>query len=276
MGQLLIRSAKSSQKNTSPDTEDGYQYLFKAVQSGNVHQLKRFVDLKPGLKIEDIRKEGKSLLHTAVIHHQLDCMRYILELGLDANVQDSFGRSALIELIENKAKDRVCLASHNPRCLEIQLILLLKFKADINAISTVGRTALLKSIIYRHPLTELLLQHGADPNLADKDGLLPIHVCATYSCLQLLKQILKCGADINGQDSKGRTALYFSVLAGHQDIFNELISHQCDINKGSKYGFPLQTAVVKGRLEMVQALLQMGLPMFSLKFVSLGSPYSRT
>ncbi|XP_045201124.2 ankyrin repeat and SOCS box protein 2-like [Mercenaria mercenaria] len=251
MGQMLNRPPHNEKEN--------YHNIIKAVESGNLHQLiKRFADLEPTSQVQAIRKDGKTLLHIAAYHHQLDCIQFLLEHGFDANVLDDFGNTPLVEVLQTKAQDRICLALHNPNCLEKLVNLFLKFKADINARSSVYRTALLKSMVHRHRLSEILLKNGADPNIADADGLLPIHVCATYSCLSLLKHILTRGADINGHDGKERTALYFSVLAGHQKIFDELILHGCDINKGSKYGFPLQTAIIKCRLEMVQTLLQNG------------------
>jgi ankyrin repeat protein len=246
--------------------------LFQAVDSGNVHELKSIVDSNPELEIKDVRRNGKTLLHVAVFHHHLDCIQYILELGMDANVKDNMGNILLMNIFGNKLKDRICLKSHNPKCLESQLTLLLKYKMDINARSGVlNRTALLKSVLKKHRLSKLLLQHGADPNLADKDGLLPIHVCATSSRLHLLKLILECGADINSQDRTGRTALYLSVMSGHQDIFDELIFRKCDINKGSRsrYQYPLQAAVAKGRLEMVQILLEKGASASKVNYLQL-------
>lgn len=266
MGQVLTKSSQNADIDNNQ--------LFRAVESGNLHQLRRLLDTSLTTEVQVIKKDGKTLLHTAVFHHQLECVQFLLEFGIDANILDDFGNTPLLEILLYKAQDNLCLAYHKPECLEKLVNLLLKFKADINAKSSVHRTALLKSLIHRHRLSEILLKNGADPNIADEDGLLPVHVCATYSCLPLLKQVIEAGADINGKDSKERTALYFSVLAGHQKVFDELIQNGCDINMGSKYGFPLQTAIVKCRLEMVEVLLKSGVDV-QCKISEFRQSYSR-
>ena len=276
MGQLLTRSTESKQENILKEAEENFDHLFRAVELGKVQPLEHFINSRPEVKLEEIRRKGKSLLHIAVQYHQLDCIQFLLDLGFDANIQDDYGDTPLLELIENKVNDKACISEHNPKCLELQLSLLLKFKADINARSTLKRTVLLKSIIYaKYPLSKLLLDNGADPNIGDEDGLLPVHVCATNLCLSLLKQILDCGADINGCDNNGRTALYFSVRASHREIFDELIYHKCDIGKGSKYGFPLQIAIVLGQLEMVQILLENGADVQAKIYEHRLNPYSK-
>lgn len=267
MGQMLAKSKE--------DAPASCIYIFKAVEAGNLSLLKHFVKLKSLQEVEAIRNDDKkTLLHTAVLHHRLQCVQFLLELGIDANSFDAYGNTPLLEIVGKISCGNACQSSHSKECLEVLIQLLVKYKADINVTTSVNRTVLLKSIIHRHHVAELLLSNGADPNISDDDGLLPIHVCATYAHLPLLKEIISRGSEIDGQDHKGRTALYYSVLAGHQDIFDELMRHSCDCNKGTTYGYPLQTAIIKCRLEMVRALLRNGVDV-QCRIVECRQSYSR-
>ena len=87
--------------------------------------------------------------------------------------------------------------------------------ADVNYIDNFGRTALEQTLSFPQVKTaELLLQLGADPNLADKDGRLLIQKCKNTEILSLL---VRYGAHINKQDKKGETCLH-SVAAVNSEL----------------------------------------------------------
>ena len=237
MGQTL-----SAQKQVA---QEPHLYVFEALERGKLFKLKNYRQEVQGFA--NITKNGKGLLHHAVLQGQTKCLEYLLDCGLDVNRGDVAQNSPVLEIVQSRTKQ-----TSN---LEEMLLLLVKAGANINAVNSHKRTALMKSIIqFRHDISALLLKYGADPNIADIDGLLPIHVCATYSSLPLLEQILECRTNINAQDRKGRTALYFAVLSGHQTIVDKLLKHGADVN----LGYPLQTAIVKCKLEALNVLLSHG------------------
>ncbi|XP_052783652.1 ankyrin-3-like [Mya arenaria] len=242
---------KSMSRTVYIESENNAQ-LFTAIEKGQLHVVKRIVKISDSTVLYTARQKGKSLLHCAVLNGQIEALKYLLDAGLDANTKDDFGDAALLEVAH-------CSSWIDLKVVEAIIKLLIGAKADINATSNIGRTCLLKCIVeYRLATAEKLLTFRANPNLCDTDGLYPIHVCATYKLLPLLKKLVAFKANIDAQDIKGRTALYLSVNAGHQEIPTELIKYGCNVNLGSSFGYPLSAAITKCRPDMVKLLLEHG------------------
>jgi ankyrin repeat protein len=59
---------------------------------------------------------------------------------------------------------------------------------------------------------ELLLRHGADPRLADFDGVTPLHYATDAGCIEAVELLLQRGADPNALDDFSRTPLHYAAL----------------------------------------------------------------
>ena len=242
MGQLFS-------KRETESTVERHEATLHVVKSGDVKRLK--YDLRDGLDVNRLIK-GTSLLHAAVKYRQINCIQILLANDADPNLINSSGWPPVFGVFYREARKK------SNETQDIQIIeSLLKAKADINARNNAQRTPLFKSIVEREKhITNYLLSENADVNTNDIDGLLPIHVCATLNSVPLLRKLLQHGAHIDGQDLKGRTALYYSVLSGHKEVFDELIANGCDVNIYSTLGCPLQVGVVCSREGMVRILLE--------------------
>ncbi len=83
-----------------------------------------------------------------------------------------------------------------------------------------GSTPLLETAYWSGPqpdaMRKKLLEAGADPNVANHDGITPLIQSATSSGVcPAVKQLLDAGADVNAKDGKGRTTL--SIARGYQN-----------------------------------------------------------
>jgi hypothetical protein len=79
--------------------------------------------------------------------------------------------------------------------------------------------------------------------------------------LEIVKVLIAAGADVNAiNEIGGFPPLYLAVLQGYLDIVKVLIAAGADVNaKGGGYNCPesvLHRAVIEGRLEIAQALLE--------------------
>lgn len=101
-----------------------------------------------------------------------------------------------------------------------------------------GRTALGHMFGYPMPgllpIAAALLASGADPNIADSDGLTPLHLAAGRAHLEGVKLLLKAGADATAATADGDTPLHHYIPCAKY-------STQCDLVLG---GGALQVPVL--------------------------------
>jgi ankyrin repeat protein len=105
-------------------------------------------------------------------------------------------------------------------------------------------------------LVKQLLQAGADPNLAGRDGFTPLMV--TNSC-NTANSLLDHGADIERESNQGSTALEQACAGGRRPVIKVLLKRGAagQILQASKSGHtPLSAAVTHGHEEITLLLLQ--------------------
>ncbi|MDN5247702.1 MAG: ankyrin repeat domain-containing protein [Wolbachia endosymbiont of Tyrophagus putrescentiae] len=71
----------------------------------------------------------------------------------------------------------------------------------------------------------LLIDAGADPNIQDKDGLTPVHYCASNpGSYEVLKVFLEKNARVDIQDDQGNTPLHYAAHYGYKGQIELLIN----------------------------------------------------
>jgi uncharacterized protein len=119
----------------------------------------------------------------------------------------------------------------------------------INGIDSLGQTALIAATSHNQlEELQLLLQHGADPKIADNAGWAPLHYAAwSGSGTVIISALLDHGADINQRNDRGITPLYFAAATGHDSQVTFLLQKGADRSIASKNGYtPLRVAEVRG------------------------------
>lgn len=77
---------------------------------------------------------------------------------------------------------------------------------------------------------ERLLQHGADPNIADSEGKTPLHhECSWRANVARVEVLLEAGADPNARDNEGRTPLHEAAKHGRGQAAVVLIKAGADL-----------------------------------------------
>jgi ankyrin repeat protein len=134
----------------------------------------------------------------------------------------------------------------------------LKAGLDVNAVDTLDQTALIGAVSHKQLLViKLLLNSGANPNLPDQAGWTPlIHAVYAGADPDLLGILIDAGADVNGRNDRGITALYLASVGGREEQVSYLLSRGADPALASKAGYtPLKIAQLKG-LQKVVGLLK--------------------
>jgi ankyrin repeat protein len=109
---------------------------------------------------------------------------------------------------------------------------------------------------------ELLLHHGANPNLVQTRGtqtITPLTAALVYSSVRCVEILLQGGADANGCGAEREGPLIIAVQRGQQDVVRMLLEHGADANGcGAKFGEPLAHAMSRNLQDIVRLLLAHG------------------
>lgn len=118
-------------------------------------------------------------------------------------------------------------------------------------------TLVLASLAGHQSLTKALLKKGSDPNtklLAGGFNLLMD--AAREGKLEILKLLIESGANVDSQDSFGRTALHFSAEEGHLEIVRALLEKGAKKQKDKEGMSPKDYALRTGMGEVAKILSQ--------------------
>lgn len=140
------------------------------------------------------------------------------------------------------------------------LQLLLERGADVNLANADGHTALHCSSEKGYgEVVEVLLSHGAIVDKVDNHEITPLHKAANFNHPATVTALCTRGADMNKADSEGTTPLFVASEQGYTGVVEVLTEWGADTEKAAPCGkTPLIIAALGGHHETVSALLQSG------------------
>ena len=105
-------------------------------------------------------------------------------------------------------------------------------------------------------MTKDLVEHGADIEAVNDDGLTPLMYHAKWFHDDIVKYLLSLGANNKAKDKTGKTALHYAT---ELEMTKDLVEHGADIevvnNKGET---PLFSKSKEGEVDIVKYLLSVG------------------
>ncbi|KAN0139166.1 Ankyrin repeat-containing domain protein [Lactarius tabidus] len=108
---------------------------------------------------------------------------------------------------------------------------LLEHNANINSQSIDGETTLywaFSTCSWKEKFEDMvqrLLEHGADPNICNKDHKTPLHKASSGGLLEAARLLLSYGAKVDQKDNKGRTPFQRAASKGHDQMTKLLVEH---------------------------------------------------
>lgn len=258
----------------------GWTALMYAARQGSLEAARALAEAGADLNIAD--PDGTTAMVLGIINGHYDTAAMLAEKGANPNLADSTGMAALYAVVDMRTLGEVY--GRPPRkptgtvsALDL-LAILLKHGADPNA-------ALKSTTLYRaHTPGEavlgegttpflraarngdvgsmrVLLEHGADPALRQKNGTTALMLSSGVGrgqgvfakdyateaeLLEAVKFLVERGADINAVNDNGETALHIAVQAS-DGIVDYLAAHGADLNAKDKQGrTPLDIAMGVG------------------------------
>ncbi|HSQ34946.1 MAG TPA: ankyrin repeat domain-containing protein [Candidatus Binatia bacterium] len=131
----------------------------------------------------------------------------------------------------------------------------------LNARGDNERTPLIQAVFSRQiAVFDYLLEKGADFNLTNKEGFLPLHFAVFSAQTELVERLIAKKAPLDDNANVvAATPLDLAVSGGHRDIVELLIAKGAALDPRDKKGFtPLMKAVSTGQADMVQILVNKG------------------
>lgn len=192
----------------------GYDFdeksFFAAAQARDPLAINAFFDA--GINPNAQNSDGRTVLISAAARGEIDVVNLLLSRGVDVNVKDNRGYTALAHALE-------------ARYQEVEEALLKRPELDPNVGGLLGRPVLL-AYVWRdnQKATERLLALGANVNLEDKDGDTALHGAAETGNVEIIRMLLDKGANINAKNKQGGTPLMWAAVFGNDDAVRLLLS----------------------------------------------------
>ncbi|NWU96962.1 ANKE1 protein, partial [Upupa epops] len=198
--------------------------------------------------------EGCSALHLACINNDTDMCSFLLEQGAHPDVQDKMGRTpamkaaelghelvldllvkakADMSIVDNEGKGILfyCIlpTARHHRCMKIAL----DCGADVNNCTAEGKPVFLQACERAHDLKEIclkFLESGADPNARNPaTGRTALMEAAREGVLELVRDLLERGVDVNLFDIQRHSAAHFAATGGFFEILRIISAYNGDL-----------------------------------------------
>ncbi|XP_047231428.1 cyclin-dependent kinase 4 inhibitor C isoform X2 [Girardinichthys multiradiatus] len=134
-----------------------------------------------------------------------------------------------------ESTEQLCNAS---ACGKLEKVLaLLQAGTYVNGRNRFGRTALQVAMLGNSALVNALLEAGADPNVRDMILKLTVtHDAAREGFLETVRVLVDRGADVNLADENGNLPLHLAAKEGHLEVVKLLLELTEDPQKTNDLG----------------------------------------
>jgi ankyrin repeat protein len=251
----------------------GLTPLLYAAREGCAECVHRLAAAGADLDLPD--PDGVTPLLAALLNLRFDAAAALIEDGADIHQWDWWGRTPLYQAIdtnqpptggrrdlpsmdENSGLDIAAMLLERGANVNFQLKLEppqrnVVFDRDAdNRVLTTGATPLLRAAWGSDvPAIALLLEHGADVHIANKNGITPIMAAGGLASsdrptrgrnrtqaqvIAGVDLLLAAGADINEADKTGETVIHGASRIGWTDVVRHLAANGADVNAADNEG----------------------------------------
>ena len=223
--------------------------LVMAASQGNGEAVKLLL-AAPGIDVNTCLPDGTTALYYAAQYGHEEMVKLLLghpDIGINAR-RDSGGTAISIaaqtgyvrtvELLVKSGADvnlplyigatplNIAIDSGH---IEIARLLLQAPGMQVNIKGIEGITALAHSSCRgQKDLVRLLLRKGADPNIANDIGVAPLHLACLYGHLAVVQVLLHASADMDAEvkDAQTYTPYDLAELGGHREVMSVLAAHR--------------------------------------------------
>lgn len=201
---------------------DGRTILFYPIKYNYINILDLFLDSDKniiGISVFDIKDNlGNTALHYAVILNNLYIVQKLIDHGSDILIINNEGDNIL----------QICIKYNRTDILQY----LINRNISLEFISKSGETFLQIAISYQnYNIVKLILKRNCIINHQEYEyGLTALHQLVIQSNIELTKELIDHGANINIQDYYGNTPLIYIIHETNIDFINFFITYDINYN----------------------------------------------
>ncbi|XP_071145000.1 serine/threonine-protein phosphatase 6 regulatory ankyrin repeat subunit B-like [Mytilus edulis] len=258
--------------NVNKCDKEGRSSFHVACQLGFYDIVK--VLIVNGADVNKLTTSGQTPLHNACRNNHINIAKVLLAHGAVINQGDEDEETPLHMVCQSGNKEIVELlcklgASTNQRSKHgfTPLHCFCDRDYDKNNDQTITRSAFLYNVndsgdmhlIPAHDsdkdIIKQLIKHGADVNAPSNDGMTPIFMACKQINVEAVKWLLHNEADANKFDNNGWSPLHIASSEGNEDIVNILLKHGVNIDHCSEKGFTSLHLVCSYRIKNIAEIL---------------------
>lgn len=138
---------------------------------------------------------------------------------------------------------------------------LLSKNVDVNATNDGGDTPIFRCSLGDDnlKLAKILLDHGADPNIANKNKQVRLHLASDQGHLEMAELLLEHNAQVDPVDYYGETPLSIASIVGSTELVEYLLMNKANVHAVDSEGAtPLYHAIMLERTAIVEHLVAHG------------------
>ena len=257
---LLGNSANVDVKNNTGQTA-----LCWAARDGSAAVVELLAQRTADINLHD--NNGCTALHGAALRGQEDVLQVLLKQGADPNARDVDGwtplhaaalkrhkeiEQILLQVIDDGPAilDWVVMQQQDPTRNHLLMDIADK-KLDGCTVMTGVRVAVQEEHLSK---VQILLEQGADINGTDVGGSTALIIAATNGYQDGVKQLLRNHADVNLAGSRRWTALHWAAKSGEEAVLPLLIEYGADVNASGNSWTPILLAAESGYERVIHFL----------------------
>lgn len=219
---LIVQGCVPEMRNDSNVGEKAMtsadEQLFKAVEDSDTERIEQMIQAAANINAQD--QSGRTATMITTYNNDLTSAKVLIKAGADVNIQDDMkntpflyaGAEGYLDILKltieagadpaitNRYGGTALIPASEHGYVDVVQELLTQTSVDVDHVNQLGWTALLEAIILndgnarQQETIQLLIDHGVDVNIPDRDGVSPLSHAKNNGFKEIEDILVRAGA----------------------------------------------------------------------------------